>query len=190
MPALSKLKAAVASLFTKHLFATNVALGTGFMMIGDTMQQSYEIYAGKEKGFDTKRWKNMLIVGGTFGVCGHKWYSFLDRKFPGNTFGMVGRKLLCEFAICPPLAFVLFVGVGALNSKPFKQSVSEFKKNIVLFCVADWGCFVPAQALNFLFLPPRFRFLYVCGLTVVYDVFLSFILHRDSHDEGDRAKSF
>lgn len=71
---------------------------------------------------------------------------------------------------------------GALNSKPFQQSVTEFKKNIVLFCVADWGCFVPAQALNFFFVPPRFRFLYVCGLTVVYDVFLSFILHRDAHE--------
>uniref|UniRef100_A0A023GIW6 Putative conserved plasma membrane protein n=1 Tax=Amblyomma triste TaxID=251400 RepID=A0A023GIW6_AMBTT len=188
MPTFSKLKSAVASLFTKHLFATNVALGTGFMMIGDTMLQSYEIYAEKQTAFDTKRSKNMLIVGGTFGVCGHKWYSFLDRKFPGNSFTMVGRKLLCEFAICPPLAFILFVGVGALNSKPFQQSVTEFKRNIVLFCVADWGCFVPAQALNFIFLPPRFRFLYVCGLTVVYDIFLSFILHRDSHDE-DKAKN-
>uniref|UniRef100_A0A131YXD2 Protein Mpv17 n=1 Tax=Rhipicephalus appendiculatus TaxID=34631 RepID=A0A131YXD2_RHIAP len=189
MPTLSKLKVVVTSLFTKHLFATNVVLGTGFMMIGDSMQQGYEIYAGKEKQFDKKRSQDMLIVGGTFGVCGHKWYSFLDRKFPGNTLGMVARKLLCEFAICPPLAFALFVGVGALNSKPFQQSVTEFKKNIVLFCIADWGCFVPAQALNFLFLPPRYRFLYVCGLTVVYDIFLSFILHRDSHEDSHEVKS-
>lgn len=184
MSAFSKLRATVATLFTKHLFVTNVTLGTSFMLVGDTLQQGYEVYAGKENHFDAKRMKNMLIVGGTFGVGGHKWYSFLDRKFPGKSFGMVGRKLLCEVAICPPIAFALFVGVGALNSKPFQHSVTEFKRNIVLFCVADWGCFVPAQALNFFFVPPRFRFLYVCGLTVVYDIFLSFILHRDSHEEA------
>lgn len=135
MSTFSKLKATASTLFTKHLFATNVALGTGFMFISDTLQQKYEIYAGKQEQFDSKRARNMIIVGGTFGVGGHKWYSFLDRKFPGKALGMVGRKLFCEAIICPPLAFVLFIGVGMLNSKPLAQSVYEFKNNILLFCM-------------------------------------------------------
>ncbi|KAM7286845.1 mpv17-like protein 2 [Ixodes scapularis] len=176
----SKLRTTARSLFTKHLFATNAVLGTGFMCAGDALLQSYEIKTKKQARFDMARTKNMFIVGASFGVCGHKWYSFLDRKFPGHSLRMVGKKLLCEAAICPPLAFILFIGVGMLNSKPFRQSLVEFKHNILLFCMADWGCFVPAQAVNFFFLPPRFRFLYVSAITMVYDIFLSFILHRDS----------
>uniref|UniRef100_A0A2R5L7N2 Putative conserved plasma membrane protein n=1 Tax=Ornithodoros turicata TaxID=34597 RepID=A0A2R5L7N2_9ACAR len=178
MSASSTLRGALKSLFTKHLLVTNVVLGTGFMCVGDGLQQSFEIYRGKEAGYDWARARNMLIIGAAFGLGGHKWYEFLDRKFPGKSLSMVGKKLACEFALCPPLAFTLFVGNGLLSNKSFQQSVKEFKDNIYLFCIADWGCFVPAQAINFYYLPPRYRFLYVAMSTMIYDIFLSFILHR------------
>lgn len=184
MTVFSKLRCTVKSLFSKHLLFTNVALGTGFMWAGDAIQQNIEVYRGKEEAYDFQRARNMLIIGASFGLCGHKWYEFLDRRFPGRAVPMIARKLLCEFALCLPLAFALFVGMGMLNHKPFAQSVREFKNNIYLFCIADWGCFVPAQAVNFYFLPPRYRFLYVSVITMVYDIFLSFILHRHVDKEA------
>ncbi len=38
----------------------------------------------------------MLATGTYFGLVGHAWYTFLDRKFPGPTRKVVSKKLICE----------------------------------------------------------------------------------------------
>lgn len=141
-------------------------------------------------------------------IAGHYWYAFLDKRFPGKSGKTVLKKLGCEIPAGPPLGLAFFVVVGALQGKPIDKTWSQFKENLVWLCLvrqadvfvriaefgrrasstathfpifqADWIFYVPLQAFNFLYLAPKYRFLYVACLNLVYDTFLSFILHRVS----------
>ncbi|PRD21761.1 UNVERIFIED_CONTAM: PXMP2/4 family protein 4 [Trichonephila clavipes] len=79
----------------------------------------------------------MMVSGSIFGVAGHYWYQFLDRKFPGTTVRHVAKKLLLEMAIGPPVFFGFFLAIGYLEGKPVKSSVEEFKKNALVICAVS-----------------------------------------------------
>ncbi|GFW38018.1 mpv17-like protein 2 [Trichonephila clavipes] len=177
----SRLKNIADQLFSKHLLVTNTSLGIFFLGLGDAIQQNIEkkLYLGKE--YETKRTRNMMVSGSIFGVAGHYWYQFLDRKFPGTTVRHVAKKLLLEMAIGPPVFFGFFLAIGYLEGKPVKSSVEEFKKNALVICAADWAVYAPLQAVNFFYVHPKYRLLYVCVLCLAYDVFMSYILHKEDN---------
>ncbi|XP_054706587.1 mpv17-like protein 2 [Uloborus diversus] len=177
----SRFKNLVDRLFTKHLFVTNTSVGILFLGAGDVIQQMIEKHQFEGKTFETKRTRNMMISGCVFGVAGHYWYQFLEFKFPGQTVKAVSKKLLSEMVVGPPIFLGFFIAIGFLEKKPPKKSFEEFKKNFLLICVADWGVYAPLQALNFFYVPIRYRFLYVSALCLAYDVFLSYILHKEEN---------
>lgn len=198
----------------KYLFWTNTGLGIAYLTAADTIQQTViepffqtkkpQTIASSEKdvtahqaiqleSLDLERSRAMLVGGTVVGSLGHAWYTFLDKKFPGRSRSMIVKKLACEVAAGPPFGVIIFTTVGVVEGKSIKECLEGFKNNIFLFCLADWGFYVPLQFLNFYFLPPKYRFLFVSGISLIYDIFLSFILHRDdepsSNDEDDHKKT-
>lgn len=79
----------------------------------------------------------MMIAGSAFGVLGHLWYTFLDKRFPGQAVKIVLKKLLCEMAIGPPFMCGFFLGIGYLEGKEAKDSFQEFKKNLLIVCIVS-----------------------------------------------------
>ena len=78
---------------------------------------------------------------------------------------------------------------------------SEFKQKFPTIYMFDWLIWPPSQGVNFLYVPSKYRYirtlnvkykclhilcrvLYVNGVTVVWDVFLSYIKHKPE-DEAD-----
>ena len=47
----------------------------------------------------------------------------------------------------------------------------------------DWVIWPPSQAVNFLLVPSQYRVLYVNLITVLWDVFLSYIKHKPDEVE-------
>ncbi|KAG8192204.1 hypothetical protein JTE90_009965 [Oedothorax gibbosus] len=170
-------------LFSKHLLVTNTTLGIFFLGAGDVIQQNVEKRFYHEKEYEKKRTGNMMLSGSVFGFAGHYWYRFLDTRFPGTSKKQVGKKIFLEMLIGPPIVFGFFMANGYLEGKSPKTSFEEFKKNFVVVCAADWLVYAPLQALNFFYVPVQFRFLYVCGLCLAYDVFLSYILHKEDNEK-------
>ncbi|OQR66281.1 mpv17 protein 2-like [Tropilaelaps mercedesae] len=163
--------------FSDYLFATNLTLGSSFMLAGDVLAQKVMKTAAEEH-HDWQRTKNMWIMGAGFGLLGHYWYSFLDRRFPGRSWSMIRPKLLAECAATPAFAGYTFLSFGTLQGKSLEACVQDFRENIHYVCIADWCGYVPLQVINFLYLPPRYRFLFVCGLSVLYDCFLAWLLNK------------
>lgn len=184
----SKLKSVTHTLFTKHLFVTNTAIGIFFIGAGDVLQQNIERKLYEGKTFEKKRTGNMMLAGSVFGSLGHFWYTFLDTKFPGQTVKSVSKKLLLEMVVGPPIFFCFFLGIGFLEKKPIENSIQEFKKNFLVICFADWVVYAPLQAVNFFYVPPKYRVLYVCVLCLAYDVFLSYILHKEDNKKLIKKK--
>ncbi|KFM57275.1 Mpv17-like protein 2, partial [Stegodyphus mimosarum] len=118
--------------FKKHLLLTNTGIGVMFLGAGDAIQQNIEkkLYHGKV--YDTRRTGNMMFAGSAFGILGHYWYKFLDFKFPGASAKAVGKKILSEMAIGPPLFLGFFISIGLLEGKSVVQSFQQFKKNFFL----------------------------------------------------------
>lgn len=79
----------------------------------------------------------MICAGIYFGLFGHFWYSFLDRRFPGPQKASVLKKLLSEMAIGPPLVSGLFFLMGKLKGMSAQKSFNELKTNLVLICVVS-----------------------------------------------------
>lgn len=120
----------------------------------------------------------MMIAGIYFSLFGHWWYSYLDRKFPSQIKSSIGKKLMAESAMGPLLVSSVFLLFGQINEQKLEITFQRIRSNFGLICTAEWLVFIPIQWLNFAFVPPAYRYLYVATVSIGYDAFLSYVFHR------------
>lgn len=158
----------------RALLLTNTLSSGGLLVLGDFLQQRA---AGGPA--DTTRSLRMLAVGLSQGPPHHYWYLALDRALPGKTAGVVVRKILADQIIAAPFFAVTFVvGAALLEGRSLPEAWKEFKDKFPTIYLFDWAIWPPSQAVNFLLVPQQFRVLYVNCVTVLWDIFLSYMKHR------------
>lgn len=169
--------------FTKHLLITNTLVCGGLGGLGDFLQQKLERSLSLEpRSNDWPRTVRMTTVGLLIGPIGHVWYRFLDSTFPGNSKMTVLKKLALEQAlVSPSLLLGFFIGMGTLEGKSLKLCIDEIKEKFVFVYLVDCLFWPPVQAVNFYFLPSRYRVLYVSLALLIWNVFLSYIKHKDAN---------
>ncbi|XP_054156535.1 mpv17-like protein 2 [Oppia nitens] len=183
-----------------YLFVTNVSSGALLLVASDAIQQAVErrflinsrIAADNDQSiatYDRKRAAKMAGCGIYFGVLGHYWYRFLDRRFPIGKPLAIRNKLLCEAALSPPFAGSLFLVAGAASGQSWPEIKGQIRDNAGYICLVDYAIFLPLQYLNFRFVPPNQRLLFVAAVGIVYDMFLSFVLNRHSTNNTITSKT-
>ncbi|KAI9563711.1 hypothetical protein GHT06_011175 [Daphnia sinensis] len=183
MAVISKLKGI---LFGRYLWVTNTASGGILLAAGDLIQQTIEhskTSGGKKKNkerYDWKRSGRMMAIGLTLGLPHHFWYKFLDHAIPGASLLCVGKKILLDQTIFSPFNNVsFFMGAGLLEGNTTRQAWDELKSKFLMVYKTDCSVWPPAQFINFFYVSPVYRVLYVNVLTVGWNVFLSYAKYFD-----------
>lgn len=198
----------LSKLFGKYLLLTNT-VSCGLMMgFGDILQQRSEHWkrndsqntdkdhnkkkpptsadienVDEEYEHDYIRTKNMLIVGVVQGPFHHYFYAILDRTLPGkDATSLVKKTLLDQFVASPTCLAIFFFGHGALEHRKIEDIHNEVKLKFMDTWKVDWCFWPPVQFVNFLFVPIRYRVLYINLMTMIYDIYLSYIKYDAQYD--------
>jgi len=105
-----------------------------------------------------------------------KWYHWLDNRFPSTSTRTVLKKLILDqFLLTPWLLAMFFIGMSFLEGGKGRELLSELKQKFTMTFCLDCCYWLPIQALNFLFVPPMFRVVYIGVTTFIWMNILCFI---------------
>lgn len=185
-PTIYKARGIFRRLFSKHLLLTNTFSSGILMGLGDHCQQTIEIYQAKsdKKTHDILRTAQMTTVGFGHGIFHHFFYGWMDRVLPGRNLRTVIRKVLIDQAIASPACmYIFFIGMAFLEGKGYSSGWQELKNKFLFTYMVDWIVWPPSQFINFYYISPQYRVMYINSLTMIYDVFLSYIKFYDENKE-------
>jgi protein Mpv17 len=156
---------------------------TGFTL-GDILAQNF-VEPG-DKPYDVMRTVRLGSFGFLLhGTTGHYFYGMLDSKLPGTKPVTVATKVLIDQTMWNPIFGLMFFGyLNVCEGKSFadyKQKISQDLKTAVM---GSWAVWVPAHTINFAFVPPSQRLLYINTIQIGYNVFLSFLGNKKVEPEG------
>ncbi|XP_054634452.1 mpv17-like protein [Dunckerocampus dactyliophorus] len=166
--------------FARHVrrfpWVTNVTLYGCLFAGGDFVHQCFS----QRDKMDWSHTRNVAVVAFSFhGNFNFFWMRFLERRFPGNSAGMVMRKLLVDQTTAAPLATsVFYTGVSFLEGK---DDIMEDCRDKFLNTYKTGLMFWPfMQFLNFALVPPYVRTTFSGCCAFVWATFLCF-----SRQSGD-----
>ncbi|OQV17990.1 putative Mpv17-like protein 2 [Hypsibius exemplaris] len=168
--------------FNKRFFA-NCCISSGMLVVGDVLQQSYEIFVKRQSEFHLHRIFKMGYAGFATGAYGHHLYGWLDRRWPGKDLATLTKKVILD-NLSAPLGFLLFFAVLAVMERKRLQEFSHelYTKGVHLYLTSS-VIYAPAQYFNFYFLAPQHRVLFVSSLNLLFDTYSSYVAHQvDRHE--------
>ena len=167
--------------FTKYLFFSNVVISIGFSGLGDCIEQAVEILSKYKNEWNKTRSFKLAITGIPVGIICHYFYIFLDKKFIETTFKVIFQKVMLSQFICSPLCIISFYStIGVLNKWSFKETIDNTISKGSKVYVAEWIVWPPAYVFSFYFLSTRHRVLYDNFISLGFNVFNSYIVHKDT----------
>lgn len=154
------------------------ALSTCFIIsCGDILCQ-FGIEGGP---YDPIRTARMGIIGlFMVGPTLHVWYRFLYARFPGTaTKAVLTRLALDQFVFAPTFCAAFFAALFTLSGHP-ESYPDHMRNNYADALIVNWGLWIPAQFINFRFIPAVHAVLFSNCIALVWNSYLSWNAHQDA----------
>ncbi|XP_004541248.1 mpv17-like protein [Maylandia zebra] len=181
------------AVFKAHPYISNILGYTALFASADLVQQS--VLGEKPATGSTSEdlvgvdWHQMARVA-TVGFCFHAnfnyhWLRGLEKMLPGGGVKAVTGKVVVDQLIAAPLTISAFyIGLSLLEHKDdpledWRQKFWTSYKTGVVF----WSTM---QAVNFAFVPPVARTVFLGGVALVFTIFLCH-LRQQRHHEQERT---
>lgn len=150
----------------------------GVMTVGDCIYQSFEQAQGVTTTHDWQRTARFAIVGATLhGPFFHQGFKLIDRIF-GTTMGnpvVAIKKSAFGHTFLFPTYLCAFSGyMGLLEGKTPSESVQKIRHTFWPMCVGGTLFWPAANVVNFTYIPPANRMLYINCMGVLWNSFLSY----------------
>lgn len=168
-------------LLGKYLIYTNTITCGGLMGLGDVIQQEIELHKKihRDGVFNWTRTAHMTIIGLAIGPIQHWIYKYMDIFLPQRTHSSIIKKIMFDqFVVSPGCIYIFIYGIGLLETGGLDAGHKEIKEKFFTIYLADWLVWPPTQYINFAYIPTKYRVLYINVLTMLYDVFLSYIKYK------------
>ena len=152
-------------MYTKALSS---ALG---FLIGDFLAQVFYV----KRAFDIARFIRMGAFGAmVHAPLGHLFYGFLERRFPGVDVTALATKLaIDQIAWTPVFGSMLFLFVGISAGHSPNAIFRTVKNNLLKVVLTSWMIWPIAHTVNFKYITPKHRLLYINSVQVFFNAFLS-----------------
>ena len=114
----------------------------------------------------------------------HGWYGVLNRFLPGTDLGTIGKRLLLDQFMFTPLFVPTFMtSIWTLEgSTSERQLIDRLQATLPSVLVANWSLWIPAQAVNFRFVPSKYQVLFNNMVGLVWNTYLSFASQGKDED--------
>ena len=110
------------------------------------------------------------------GPSGHYFYNWLDSKIPGKDGLSVAKKILIDQSMwCPIFMSVFFTYLGLVNGDSFGTIGTKIKTDLLSACKGSWKVWPAVHFVNFKFISNKHRLLFLNGVQVGFNMFLSLI---------------
>lgn len=141
--------------------------------LGDFLAQVFISKAA----FDMKRFITLSAFGFLYhGPSGHYFYNWLDKQIEGTSSKVVALKVLIDQTLwCPIFMSVFFTYLGLVNGDSLGTIGSKIKNDLFTAVQGSWKVWPIVHAVNFKFISTKHRLVFINGVQVAFNMFLSII---------------
>jgi len=168
---------------SNQVLLVNIATTVGVSATGDMLQQ-YSAYFTDRLKWDGRRTGHMATSGLTLGVASHVFYRWLDGALPARTPAVIAAKVLVDQAFSPVLLALFLATLAVLERVSWRQFVREAADKGPRLLAAELAVWPVAQTLNFRYVAPRYRLVYVNCVSLGLDVYSSGVKYGDTQTDG------
>ena len=109
-----------------------------------------------------------LLGGAVLSPALHVWYRWLDRALPGTGVTTVASKVALDIGVFGvPYYSAFYILVNVLAGEAVQVAWAELRQKLVPTMLTTAAFWVPAQVVNFRYVPPRMRIIYMAACTFV-----------------------
>lgn len=140
---------------------------------------------------DWKRTFNFTLLNTVFmSTSAHYWYGFLSTKIAGDTMvAAIKRVAFDQLLFAPAIISTLFTGNMLLKGDADLATILEKLKNdLPSTLLYNYSLWVPAQLINFRFVPPQLRVLWANFIGFFWNIYLSSATNKPNDQVASEQK--
>ncbi len=109
----------------------------------------------------------------------HFWYGFLAKRLPGSTLTAAIQRLACDQLIFAPAFIPVFFSANLLLEGKADQIPRKIENDLLTTVISNYALWVPAQFINFRFIPPHLQVLFSNCVGFFWNVYFSYASNKD-----------